>query len=276
MKIYLDSVEFSDFATSGWVFENLVDWFGLTDDKSPNDERPQGHGSFPVGSSLRSSRAVSFKASYLGVSAAEVEEAVSVLSSVGAEAPVLMRVDDNNRSTWRWVTVASAGFEDNFQASEGVVNVDVIARDPRRYADAAFARTGPPTAGAGETWPVIWPMVWPGGGTNGRIAIVNSGRAPSSPTFRLGGGFDSAVVTCIETGDRLGIGRVIPSGALVEIDSINRRALYDGDPDADISRWLQFREWADVPGGATRTYQLDVTNPIGSPYLDGRVFPAWW
>lgn len=276
MRIYLGSFEFADWATSGWTYSDLIDWFGLPDDKSPNQERPQGHGSFPVAASLRSSRAPGFKAQYLGSSPSDVEIAVEAISAIGAEGPVLMRVDSYQGSTWRWVTVASIDPEDWHQLNEATVSIDCISRDPRRYADSSWIRTGPPTSGQGDVWPLGWPLIWPGGGTSGRVMITNSGNAPSTPSFRLGGGFDSATITCVETGDQLGIGRQVPSGAFIEIDGPNRRALYDGNPESDQSRWVLHRQWGDVPAGATRTYQLDTVNPVGSPYLDAKVHSAWW
>ena len=273
--IQLDTVTFSDFALSGWVFEGLKDWFGQTDDKMGVTERPQAHGAFQVSKSLRSSRAISFTANYLGESQAEVENAVDQLAAIGAEGPVTIIVDAANGPTSRLVSVETSAVEDVLTGEiTGTVSVDMIARDPRRYADAAWVETGPPEAGAGLVWPLVWPLIWPGGGSSGRVALVNSGRAPSAPTFRLLGGFTSALITNVETGERIGFDRPVPVGSTVEIDVAGRGAKIDGQ--SDVSRWLRWREWSDVPPLSTRRFQFDVTGPVGSPMLQGRVFPAWW
>lgn len=272
--ITLGGITFPETTRAGWMFDGLKDWWGQVDDKTPVSERPQGHGAFPVARAVRSSRAVSFNAVYLGGTQADVEDAVDALSAVGAEGPVRMTVTTPAGSSWRTVSVETSTFTDHQGRTVGRVAIDCVARDPRRYADSSWAETGVPSAGGGLVWPVVWPAVWPGGGADGRLVLSNSGRAPSAPAFRLGGGFGSATITCLETGARFGIDRTVPSGSVVEVDTANRRAVIDGQ--SDISRWLRYREWEVIPAGSSRTFQFDVTAPAGNPRLEGRVFPAWW
>ena len=70
--IQFDSLVLPEIATSGWLFNNLVDWYSLTDDKAQSVERPQGHGAFAVNASWRSAAAISFRAVYLADTAAEL------------------------------------------------------------------------------------------------------------------------------------------------------------------------------------------------------------
>lgn len=272
--IDLDGIVFRDFATSGWVFSDLVDWQGLTDDKVPVNERPQGHGAFATSRSLRTSRAISFTATYLAESESELEDAVDALAAVGADGPVRVEVQTDRGVTWRTVTVQASKLSDPKGAAEGAVAVDMIARDPLRYADADWDETGPPVPGSGLVWPVVWPAVWPGGGSDGRVTLTNSGRAPSAPVFQLVGGFDSATITCVETGARIGFDRMVPVGSVVEIDAGTYRATIDGQ--SDVSRFLRWREWELVPGLSARSFQFDPVGASGAPVLRGRVFPAWW
>ncbi|MFI8593725.1 hypothetical protein ACIGCK_04755 [Microbacterium sp. NPDC078428] len=272
--IDLGGLAFEDETRAGWAFSALTDWWGQVDDKTPVTERPQGHGAFPVSRSLRSSRAMAFRAVYVGASQAALENAVDELSAIGAEGPVRMTVTTPAGATWRTVSVEATPFEDHRGRKNGAVAVDLVARDSRRYADAEWVSTAPPDSGGGLVWPVVWPAVWPGGGSPGRVALVNSGRAPSAPMFRLLGGFSSALITCVETGERIGFDRPIPVGSTVDIDVAGRRAMIDGQ--SDVSRWLRWREWGDVPPLSTRRFQFDVAGPSGSPMLQGRVFPAWW
>lgn len=120
----------------------------------------------------------------------------------------------------------------------------------------------------------MWPLIWPGGGSSGRITLTNTGKAPSSPQFRLLGGFDSALITSAETGARIGFDRLVPDGSVVSIDTAQHRATIDGQ--SDVSRWLRWREWEMVPPGESRSYQFDVVGPVGTPKLEGRVLSAWW
>lgn len=279
MKIILgegvDAIEFLDFAVGGWVFWELVDWFGQVDDKVPVVERPQGHGAFPVAKSLRSSRAISYSAVYLAETVAEVEAAWDDLAAVGAEGPTLMRVVADSGDTQRVVSVMVSRVKDHNGDPTGEVAVDAIARDSRRYSVAqGLDVTGPPVEGQGIVWPLVWPLVWPADGSDGRIVLENLGKAPTFPTFTLTGGFDSATITCVETGQRIGFDRPVPVGSSVVIDVVTRTARIDGQ--SDVSRWLRFREWPMIPKESTRSFQFDVVAPVGSPTLTGEVRSAWW
>lgn len=248
----------------GWYFFNLRGWHGQTSDKVRKEERPQAHGAFASARSLRSSRGISFEVGYRDGTTTEVEEAVNELSSFGAEGPIVITVEDDLSVTRRTVTVDSIPDNDPDRRYTGDMMVGLVADDSRRYAvEAQTASTGPAQPGPGLVFPEVWPLVWPAGGSSGRITLTNTGKAPSAPTFTLEGGFDTAMITCIETGARLGLNRQIPVGSSVVIDTENRTATIDGQ--SSVSRWLQFREWETVPAGASRTYQFDATGVVSVP-----------
>jgi hypothetical protein len=264
-------VTLPSFAAQGWSFRDLVDWWGTTPAKGSPVERPQGHGAFEASQSLRSSRAISITANYIGESQAEVEDAFDTLSAVGAEGPVLMTVTTPAGSSHRVVTIEDTAPTRHRGGSPiGGMTVDMIARDPRRYSSGEWLSTPPPSPGQGLVWPVVWPAVWPGGGSSGRVELANAGKAPSAPVFRLLGGFESAVITCVENGRRIGFARPVPAGSMVEIDVKTKRALLDGQ--SDVSRWLRFREWTEVPGLLSRTFQFDAD---GGEMI-AKVDHAWW
>lgn len=275
--LQLGELTFEETAPTGWVFSGLVDWWGQTDDKVDTVERPQAHGAFEVSKALRTSRAISFQAEHLARDQGELEAAFDDLSAVGADLPVEMIVSTPAGRSARIVSVQVSTPLDHHGRPIGQASVDLIARDPRRYAldtDSPWAQTGPPTPGQGLVWPAVWPLVWPGGGSSGRITLENAGKAPSAPTFRLHGGFSSALITCVETGARIGLDRLVPEGSVVEIDTGTRRATIDGQ--SDVSRWLRFREWELIPAGSSRSFQFDAEGVVGSPILEGQVRSAWW
>lgn len=247
-----------------WEFSDLVDWTGQTDDKMPVRERPQAHGAFDVERSLRSSRGVSFNARFVGNSEAQAEEACAVLDAIGAEAPAEIIVTTSGGASSRVVTIEKVTPLDARGVTTASRAIDLIARDPRRYdVNVQSASTTPAQPGQGRTWPAVWPLVWPAGGSSGRITLTNTGKAPSAPTFILDGGFDTALITCLETGARIGFNRHVPVGSEVVIDTKARRATIDGQ--SDVSRWLQYREWELIPPGASRTYQFDATGVVTTP-----------
>jgi len=261
---------FLDWDAPGWAFSELTDWFGTTPDKKDVVERPQQHGAFPTDHSLRSTKAISIRVSFRGETGADVEEAFDQLSAVAAEGPVLLTANYPAGSTWRYVT-ASVTPEDHFGLHIGQAVIHCIARDPRRYATGAWVDTPLPSPGQGVVWPLTWPMVWPGGGSSGRITLVNNGKAPTDPSFVLPGGIGSALITCVATGARVGFARPVPAGSTVLIK--NGHATLDGQ---NVDRWLRYREWTSIPGGMSRTFQFDATEPEGSPRLAGKADHAWW
>lgn len=270
-SIQLGPLTFLDTDTAGWTFSRLVDWWGGTGTKTATVERPNDHGAFADNRLFRTARAISFDASFRGATSAEAEAAFDELAAVGAETPVLMTVTTAAGATSRVVRVDLAPATSTEGVWLGFAHLDLIAPDPRRYADGAWQQTGPAVASSGLVWPAVWPLVWPGGGSSGRVILTNSGRAPSAPSFRLQGPFASALITCVETGARVGFNRPVPAGSVVEISG--KRAVIDGQ--SDVSRWLMFREWGDVPRGASRTYQFDAVAGAGA-VMQGKVDPAWW
>lgn len=258
-----------------FLLVNISGWFDGVDTRREKTPRPRRHGAFKS-QGYQGGRIVSLEIEVYTSSKAEQRDALASLAALladGSYAPLTVTEGDQSWS----ISVGRDGDPTVNLDNYGVlatVRLQFWAPDSRWYEDAAWQETGPPVAGAGLVWPAVWPAVWPGGGSSGRIDLVNSGLAPSSPMFRLLGGFSSALITCVETGERIGFDRPIPIGSVVDIDVAGRRALIDGQ--SDVSRWLRWREWGDVPPDSTRRFQFDVVDPSGSPKLQGRVFPAWW
>lgn len=255
----------------GWFFRELQDWWGGTANRQRPVARPQQHGAFRRTRATRAEKVMSFEALYRGRDAAEVERAYDDLAAVGAEVPILMSVATDDGVTWRQVLVEDTSARSTHNRPYGWQTVDVSSDDPRRYSTGEWLDTAPPSAGQGQVWPETSPEIWPGGGSSGRVTLVNDGKAPSAGSFVLSGGFDSALITCVETGARVGFDRPIPAGQSVVIE--NGRATL---ADQDVSRWLRFREWTSIPGGFSRTFQFDVTGAAGEPRMAGKVDHAWW
>jgi hypothetical protein len=255
--------------------DGLVGWFDGVASRVKQDELTNQDGLVDARGYL-SGRMITIEGAVITATPAQQEEARRALSSVLADGSAgRLTVRSSTGEKFAMVRrVGEPSFVTQVWGKRAEYQVQFSARDPRRYADAAFLLTGPPTSGMGETWPLTWPRVWPSGGTNGRIALDNVGET-SSPavTFRLHGGFATATITCVETGARVGFTRPVPEGDFVEIDVEQRRALYNGI--SDVSRWLAFREWEQIPARSTRAYQFDVTSPSGAPFMEGRVLSAW-
>ena len=270
------SLVFPAITSHGWYFHSLDGWYGQTANKLRGQERPQAHGAFRRNRALRTSRAFSFKTGYRNGTPEEVEDAIAELASFGAEGEITVIVEDARRRTQRVSNVDIIDDQDPTRRYTGDMLVGLTSDDQRRYevaADVPWVQTGPPSPGLGRTWPAVRPLIWPGGGSSGRITLTNTGQAASAPQLRVQGGFSTALITCVETGSRIGLDRLVPPGSVVEFDMEAHTATIDGQ--SDVGRWIRWREWETVPRGETRTFQFDVTDPVGSPILEGRVLSAW-
>uniref|UniRef100_UPI000468C9EA hypothetical protein n=1 Tax=Leifsonia aquatica TaxID=144185 RepID=UPI000468C9EA len=197
--------------------------------------------------------------------------------SIGFDGPVTVRYTDANRVTERIVSVRAVPVKDHHGQPTGEVDIDMIARDPRRYSVGdSWVRADPPSQSAGLVWPAVWPAKWPGGGgSDGRVTLTNLGKKGSDPVYRVAGGFDA--FTLVNVADQRQVGFQapfsVPVGSVVEVDFAARTAFMDGT--ADVTRWLFPRQWWTVPREASVTCQLAVTAPVGSPFYEGRVRSAW-
>lgn len=270
------SIVFPAITSHGWYFHSLDGWYGQTANKRRSEERPQAHGAFRRTRALRTSRAITFKVGFRDGTPAEVEEAVAELASFGYDGEITMIVEDAIGRFQRIVNVDVIPDQDDIRRYTGDMLVGLTSDDPRRYAIASevpWEQTGPPSPGQGRAWPSVRPLIWPGGGSSGRITLTNRGKAASSPQLRVRGGFGTTLITTVETGARIGLDRLVPVGSVVEIDTEAHTATIDGQ--SDVSRWLRWSEWETIPRGESRSFQFDVTDPVGSPVLEGRVLSAW-
>ena len=277
MQVSVGGMVFFDGSGAGdsvYLLTKISGWFDGTETRRDKTPRPQQHGSF-ASQGYQSGRTIALEMEVYTDTKEQQREALSTLAALLADGGYSTLTVEEDATVWS-ISVGRDG--------EPSVNLDLYGRlasvrmqfwapDPLWWAAGTWEETAHPTAGDGVVWPLVWPLVWPGGGNPGRISLVNSGKAPSSPVFQLVGGMGSAVITCVDTGARIGFERAIPVGQTVEIDVASRRATQGGN---DVSRWLRYREWQDVPAGATRRYQLAVTSPSGSPLLRGKVDSAWW
>ncbi len=275
MIVQLGDLVLPDTAVRGWLFSSLTDWYSLSGVKAPVNERPQSHGAFGVSKGFRASAAVSFTAHYLAESEDELLGAFDDILAVANSGVVPLRVTDARGTTERMVSVRATDVEDYRGRTSASIDVDCLARDPRRYSvDDSWLETFPPTESSGLVWPVVWPATWADeGSSSGRIELVNRGVIESAPTYRLHGGFSTALLTDVDSARRIGLDYAVRQGSFVEIDFARRTAVIDGQ--SDVSRYLVHREWWTVGARSSVRTQFDVTKAIGEPRLQGKVRSAW-
>jgi len=273
--IELGDLGFPEAAHDGWLFNNLVDWYSLTDDKNDDDEKSQGHGTFETEESWRSAAAISFTAAFLGKTHADVLAAAERLTAIGATRRVRMAVTDDLRTTFRTVRVKASPVPATHGKPQAEFDIDVIAADPRRYGLTETDHTELPKPGTGIVFPIVFPIDLGKPADEGRITLNNLGTAPTAPRFTVTGGFTNITLTEVGSGRRLTLDRSVPAGSSVTFDAHTRRVLLDGQTDIS-STFLTSREWWTVAPGSTSIVQFTGTGAIGTPELFGEINPAWW
>lgn len=109
-----------------------------------------------------------------------------------------------------------------------VVNLSLIAPDPRRYGAAVTASTGLPTTTGGLVLPFTLPVSLNATSATGTITAVNTGDITSFPMFIASGPIAGPWSISDGAGRVLTSQDTIPAGRTMVIDTGKRTALLDG------------------------------------------------
>lgn len=276
--VQIGGVTFQGIATTGFVFQSLIDWYSVPDSKSDIRERPSSDGAFGIDRDLRQSLAVTLEGVYLGTDEVDAARAKLTLAGLGSGDLVTATVTDVLGTTTRQVSIRRISVADDFGRSQWTYALDMIAPDPRRYGPQTSVSTGMPTSGSGFVWPAVWPADWGTGGDPGRVNITNTGVVATYPVLEVRGGLGSGV-ELVETitGSYLRLERDIPDTSIVYFDTRTGRAYLD-TPANDLGMFLTRREWSGfaIPAGSTRTVQFNGLGTVtGTPQLTARYAPAY-
>lgn len=274
--INLNGHVFASKATSGWVFTDLTDWLSVSDAKGGLSARPLSHGAFDPGEWWRESVSPSFKASYLGESAAGTLEALAALRGVAASKTLVpMIVDLGDGLFGRMVRVHSIDVEDTKDSDTATVTIYLQAPDPLMYGAEVYGTTGPPTPGVGISDPVSDPISEGSPGNPGTVEIRNAGTASTPVKIMVRGGLsDGVVVKVVETGEVLRLERLIPEGSSILFNSRTGRAQIDGQ--SDVTGFMTVDEWPQIPAGSVRTFLFTpLGTQTGTPSMTVSAMPAY-
>lgn len=251
-------------------------WYSVSDSKTEIRERPAQDGAFGIDRDWRSGLAIPMEGRFRGDTWPTMLTDLQKAAAVGSS--VLVTVNDPVGVSSRRVQVRNFRPSPNPGAKLCYFTMDLFAVDARRYGPQVSVSTGLPTPGTGQPWPQTWPAQWGTGGTDGRVTLVNTGGASTSPLLVVTGGLDQGVqLVEITTGSYLQLDRVIPTGGTVYFDARTSRVWLD-QPSNDISGFLSRRDWAgfQVPAGSTRTIQFNGLGTVsGSPLLTAQYSPAF-
>ncbi|PPF64535.1 hypothetical protein C5E11_03850 [Clavibacter michiganensis] len=258
-----------DESFDGLGFTSLEGWDDLTDDKSPVEERAQGHGAFDTEKAFRASRVMNMVAFVAAADFRSAQRARQELAAVFARNRILMRVTDEFSSSWRWVRIARANLP-RISMSKFVYSVDIVAVDPFRFEDGVPDETGLPTAGTGHMWPMVWPINWGTPGETGRLTLTNEGTAEGWPTFSVHGGLSGGFeLEQVGTGLLIRFSQTLLVGSTAVISAEDGTVFVDG---VSRSTFLTRRDWFSVGPGETVQVQFRALGAtFGTPTAVGLI-----
>lgn len=265
-------------STSGFVFNNLVDWESLSESKSQINERNQANGAFGIGNDYRSSLPISFKGWFQSADRLTTILAKRALKAVGVGTPQVMSLSDVDGVHSRVVSVRSISIDDNEQSLTFNFTVDVVAEDPLLYSAPVVESTGLPVSAGGLIFALGSGASYIDFGTDGdpgRVAITNSGTARVFPPFEVTGGLAGGfVITDITAGKIIEFDRQIPDGSTVFVNQRTGRAYIDA-PSNDVSGSFSQKNLFSLDASETHQVQFQAIGAVtGTPTMTFRTSSA--
>lgn len=263
---------------SGFWFEKLTDWYTPGASKVSPPPRAQAHGSFRVSTDWSDDVTPSVDAHYAGESHAEVLAALKLVARLRDGAARVMKVTDDTGVSMRDVSIRQVDIPDTHGRTVADFAIDMRAADPRRYGTEISVSTGLPVVAGGLTWPITWPITWAGGGADGRVVLVNSGTADTTPRMlEVSGGLSAGfTIDEVGTGRSVRFERLVPDGSVIYLNPRTGRAYIDS-PGNDVSGYLTRSQWPSIPAGGQSVLQLNALGtPSGTPTFTARYSPADW
>lgn len=165
-------------------------------------------------------------------------------------------------------------------------DIGVFAGD---YDGPAFSGSTPPDTIGGASYTHQWDggvdaststRYWIDTGTPGnpgRVALTNTGTAPSEPMVRVTGGLSEGFeLLCIETGDVVRVTRPIPDGSVIDVDMGAGQVWIDQQSPLS-AMYVPVAEWFSVKPGHTCTIQFTPFGVVtGTPTMSVEFAEASW
>lgn len=261
----------------GPTYDKLDNWYGVDNVDLGFVKRPGAPGAFAPDQTFPDEAVISIEGQYFGESrraGLEMREELTALYNDGR--PVLVIVEDDLRTTQRWVSVESVKvpwtIHPDFKYS-----IDMSAADPRRYADTVVASTTLASAGRGLDFPIRYPIDFGEPGVSGRITVANPGTTETVSTYTVSDGNmpDGFAIVNLTTGQRLTYLGAVVSGTVIELDEATQTAFINGTTPA--GRWLSSPGWWTTPPRSSHEVAFIALGPVtGNPKLTAATAPAYY
>lgn len=252
---------------NGLIWSDLEGWSGLPDARGEPDSLPGDHGRFRRPRKiLREARVLTLTGYIYAETDEQFHETRDRLEEALGEGAGTMRISVLGDGVWeRHVEIDTLKIDPERGRRQTKFVVDMVAPDPRRY--GPLQTLGPvslPTSVGGLRLPQAMPWNMGETAAGGRLLLKNSGRLPLSPVVRVAGGFSSLVVRNITTAEEIRLVWPVAEGEQVVIDMARRRVEVGS---ADVTQWLDARQWFTIPKGETHELRFSADGVEGKPLM---------
>lgn len=274
MMINLDGlmIHKNDYTQTGFIYNNIVDWYSGSSTKSTPRARPSSDGSFDTNRFYYNDLVVSISGHYINYDPTQVARAKSQLAGKkkGGRS-VAIAVYDAVGVTSRTGKIAKVSIPHSADPYSFSYTIDILCVDPKRYGDLRVLTTSLAVGGGGLSFPLQFPLTFAGGGSTGRLALTNFGTADAPVLFEVSGGLDLGFsITYVETGQVIRVDRPIPIGSVVYLNSKNGSVSIDKQ--SSLTGYLTRSDWFFIEPGETATIQFaSIGSSQGDPTLTARI-----
>ena len=274
---------------SNQVLTDLEGWHSGPAVRRNSTPRLWTHGSFAE-RGYREERLITVHGHYYADTRREAAQATDSLNGTFADGGLgIFRVEDADLGA-RWARVGLADAPEVIWdgALDVTFSIDLVAHDPRKYADAAKLTTTAAAPGGGLVFDLFGGVEATNGTSRsgepgvldfgqssnpGKLTFQNAGTADTAPVFTVQGYAPGFTITDVATGARLVYEDEVLPGQELRLDARDGSVLLDGY--ADRSYALTRREWARVPGSGSATYLFESVGNVNAT-MTLEVSSAWW
>lgn len=255
-----------------WVVEAIDQWAGSSSATLPLTPKTRAHGAWR-GKSFLTPKTLTISGAVQAPSPDQALTAADTLNAAASLDDTTLTVDEG---LVRWITVARQGEVLITWLTDRafIFSVQLLAADPRRFADALTTSTLLPNLSGGLTVPLDVPVVLADTGVSGACSLVNPGNITGPVRLRIDGPVSGPEITHVGTGAQLTLAStlVLTSGQWLDIDMEAQTVLANGT--ASRNGYLTQRGWSGFEAGAnTWTFTSAAYNASAQLTVDAT--PAW-
>lgn len=254
--------------------DQIAGWWSSPVTRIEASDQARSHGSW-VGGSWLNSRIVAISGYMFAPSNVAGEEAIDRLHAAATLAEGRISVSTDAGVLWAGVRRSDAVLVSWLYGQQiAQWSIQLLAADPRRFADALTATTGLPSTTGGLAVPFTLPAPISATVVSGQVSLFNPGNIAGPVSLRIDGPVTGPIVTHVTTGSRLVFASSLSlaAGEFVTVDMERREVLAQGQ--SARNGWVTSRGWSGFDPG-DNTWAFTSSGVAAGGMLTVNATPAW-